>query len=134
MRRKIAVTIPEELVRTARRAVREGRAPSVSAFVTTALEEKVGSDGKTGRDRLIEMLDEMDRQYAPPGKEAEEWADWVLGLSSSTRGRSSRSRRGTAWPARSSGGPLIVELPSSSRLRSSRRSGATCAGRRASRG
>lgn len=60
MRRKIAVTIPEEIAEQVERAVSEGRAPSVSAFVTTALEEKVGADGKTGRDRLIELLDDME--------------------------------------------------------------------------
>lgn len=134
MRRKVAVTIPEEIAERVERAVSEGRAPSFSAFVTKALEEKVGSDGKTGRDRLIEMLDEMDRQYGPPGKEAYEWADRVLRLSSSTRGRSSRSTRATGKRAPSSDGPWIVELPSSSRRRSSRRSGGTGGGKRASRG
>jgi hypothetical protein len=48
---KIAVSVP--LVATARRAVKEGRAKSVSAYVTVALEEKAKADDLKG------MLDEM---------------------------------------------------------------------------
>ena len=41
---KIAVTVPRALLQKARRAVREGRADSVSAYVTAALEEKTKLD------------------------------------------------------------------------------------------
>jgi antitoxin ParD1/3/4 len=50
---KIAVSVPRPLLASARRAVREGRAPSVSAYVTDALEEKAKADD------LKAMLDEM---------------------------------------------------------------------------
>lgn len=50
---KIAVTLPRPLLAKARRAVKEGRAESVSAYVTAALEEKAKLDDLKG------MLDEM---------------------------------------------------------------------------
>jgi len=134
MRRKIAVTVPEEVVQRVERAVSEGRAQSVSAFVTEALEEKVGTDGKTGRDRLIELLDEMDRTHGPPDKEAQGWAKRVIDLLYSTPARSSRSNGRISGRGASLVRPFIVELPSSSRRRSSRRSGVTRVGRRRSRG
>ena len=52
-RAKIAVSLPEELVDQAREAVRTGRAASVSAYVTAALEEKARLDD------LATLLDEM---------------------------------------------------------------------------
>lgn len=50
---KIAVTLPPSLVERAQDEVREGRAPSFSAYVASALEEKVKLD------ELDRMLDEM---------------------------------------------------------------------------
>jgi Arc/MetJ-type ribon-helix-helix transcriptional regulator len=50
---KIAVTLPPALVARARRAVRAGRADSVSAYVAAALEEKAKLDD------LAELLTEM---------------------------------------------------------------------------
>jgi len=50
---KIAVSLPEELVAQARRAVGEGRARSVSAYVATALEQQAKLDD------LASLLDEM---------------------------------------------------------------------------
>ena len=50
---KIAVTLPRPLVAKAKRAVKEGRTDSVSAYVAAALEEKVMLDD------LKAMLDEM---------------------------------------------------------------------------
>ncbi|MBS2015990.1 MAG: toxin-antitoxin system antitoxin subunit [Deltaproteobacteria bacterium] len=50
---KIAVTLPRPLVAKAKRAVKEGRTESVSAYVAAALEEKVMLDD------LKAMLDEM---------------------------------------------------------------------------
>lgn len=73
MKRKIAVSLSAELVERVQREVRAGRAPSVSAYVGEALERKLG------RDDLLHMLDEMDREFGPPGSEAMEWARSVLG-------------------------------------------------------
>lgn len=50
---KIAVSLPAELVERARRAVAEGRAPSVSAYVADAMEQKADLDD------LAAMLEEM---------------------------------------------------------------------------
>ena len=50
---KIAVSLPASLVRQAKRAVRQRRAKTVSAYVRAALEEK------TKLDDLAGLLDEM---------------------------------------------------------------------------
>jgi len=50
---KIAVSLPAGLVEQARRAVVEGRASSVSAYVARALEEQAKLDD------LASLLDEM---------------------------------------------------------------------------
>ena len=53
---KIAVSLPSELVEQARRAVDEGRAASISAYVAQALEEQAKLDDLASL--LSEMLDE----------------------------------------------------------------------------
>ncbi|MDQ3757359.1 MAG: ribbon-helix-helix domain-containing protein [Actinomycetota bacterium] len=75
MKRKIAVSVPEELVARVEREVHAGRAASVSAYVSEALAEKAKVDD------LVAALDEMDREFGKPAKEADEWARRVLGLS-----------------------------------------------------
>ena len=50
---KIAITLPRALVQQARRAVKKGHATSVSAYVTSAVEEKAKVDD------LATLLDEM---------------------------------------------------------------------------
>jgi len=50
---KIAVSLPTELVQQARRAVSDGRASSVSAYVAAALEERAKIDD------LALLLEEM---------------------------------------------------------------------------
>jgi len=50
---KIAVSLPAELVKAAKKAVREGRAPNVSAYVAEALSEKAMHDD------LASLLDEL---------------------------------------------------------------------------
>jgi antitoxin ParD1/3/4 len=50
---KIAVSLPTELVEHAQRAVAEGRAASVSAYVAAALQEKAKLED------LASLLDEM---------------------------------------------------------------------------
>src|SRR6266511_952290 len=125
MKRKIAVSVPEELVADVQRAVREGDAPSVSAYVTDALREKA----KKGT--LDELLDEMDRIYGPPSEEVRKWVQEVDRRADEywTRVRSSRSNEATNAPGRSSRAPG----GSSSRRRSSPRSGGTARGKPGSR-
>lgn len=73
---KIAISLPKGLAERAKRAVRQGRAPSVSAYVTAALEEKVKLD------ELSALLDEMLAESGGPLSPAERRAaDRALGLS-----------------------------------------------------
>jgi Arc/MetJ-type ribon-helix-helix transcriptional regulator len=72
---KVAVSLPSPLVAQARRAVRERRAASVSAYVAAALEEKAKLDD------LAAMLDDMLEQTGGPMTVAERRAaDRALGL------------------------------------------------------
>lgn len=64
-RAKIAVSLPTELVEQANRAVAEGRAASVSAYVAAALEEK------SKLDDLATLLDEMLAETGGPLSAAE---------------------------------------------------------------
>lgn len=74
MRRKIAVTVPEDLMKIVDKEIAEGRAPSVSAYVSDAIYEY------TEGGSLEELLDEMDREFGKPTKETTEWARTVLGV------------------------------------------------------
>ena len=81
---KIAVTLPRPLLAHARRAVEQGRATSVSAYVAMALEEQAKIDDLKG------MLDEMLAETGGPMTPAEKReADRMLG-------RKSRPRRSAA--------------------------------------
>jgi len=71
---KIAVSLPEPLVARARRAVEQGRAASVSAYVAAALAEK------STLDDLAELLQEMLAHTGGPLTAAERRsADKILG-------------------------------------------------------
>ena len=81
---KIAVSLPARLAQRARRAVRQGRAASVSAYVASALEEKVKLDD------LAAYLDEMLAESGGPLTAAERGAaDRALGAPR-RRGRARR--------------------------------------------
>jgi len=71
---KIAVSLPQTLVTQARRAVAQGRAESVSAYVASALEERAKLDD------LAELLNEMLAETGGPLSAAERRAaDAILG-------------------------------------------------------
>jgi Arc/MetJ-type ribon-helix-helix transcriptional regulator len=71
---KIAVSLPSELVAQARRAVADGRAASVSAYVARALEEQAKLDD------LAALLDDMLTESGGPLTAAERAAaDRALG-------------------------------------------------------
>jgi Arc/MetJ-type ribon-helix-helix transcriptional regulator len=71
---KIAVSLPRGLAERARRAVRQGRATSVSAYVASALEEK------SKLDDLSALLDDMLAESGGPLSAAERReADRTLG-------------------------------------------------------
>ncbi|HXW81636.1 MAG TPA: hypothetical protein VEJ84_19180 [Acidimicrobiales bacterium] len=72
--RKIAVSLPAELVEQAQMAVAEGRAPSVSAYVARALHEQATLDA------LASLLEEMLAQTGGPLTAVErKAADHALG-------------------------------------------------------
>jgi Arc/MetJ-type ribon-helix-helix transcriptional regulator len=82
---KIAVTLPPSLVSRAQDAVREGRAPSISAYVAAALEEKAKLDDLKG------MLDAMLAETGGPLTDRERVAaDAALGIAAGKKPKRSR--------------------------------------------
>jgi Arc/MetJ-type ribon-helix-helix transcriptional regulator len=72
---KIAVSLPWRAAESARRAVRRGRAPSVSAYVAAAIEDKAKLD------ELASLLDELLEASGGPLTVAEQRsADRALGI------------------------------------------------------
>ena len=72
---KIAVSLPAHAAKSARRAVRQGRATSVSAYIAKAIEEKAKLDD------LAALLDEMLAESGGPLTAAERReADRALGI------------------------------------------------------
>lgn len=72
--RKIAISVPEPTLEKARRAVKAGRAPSMSAYVSQALERTAMLDD------LDDLLEELLRESGGPMTAAERRAaDRVLG-------------------------------------------------------
>lgn len=74
MTRKIAVSLPDEQVDAIRRAVSEGRAASVSGFVSGAVARAERENSLSG------LLDDLDRELGTPSVENYAWADKALGL------------------------------------------------------
>ncbi len=80
---KIAVSLPGPLIAKARRAVKRGKAESVSAYVAQALEQKAKLDD------LAELLQEMLAETGGPLTRREQReADEALGLAPSRARRS----------------------------------------------
>lgn len=72
---KIAISLPRAVAERARRAVRQGRAPSVSAYIAAAIEEKAKLEALGG------LLDEMLAETGGPLTAAERRAaDRALGF------------------------------------------------------
>ena len=59
MTQKIAVSLPDEQVVSIRRAVEQGRAPSVSGFISAAVARVQREDD------LAQLLDDLDRELGP---------------------------------------------------------------------
>jgi Arc/MetJ-type ribon-helix-helix transcriptional regulator len=71
---KLAVSLPDELAEQARRAVREGRADSVSGYIADAL-------AQAERTRSISTLvADMRAEDGKPSEEDYAWARRALGL------------------------------------------------------
>ena len=69
---KVTVALAPDVVKRARRVVKQGRAKSLSALVNGVLDERLR------RDELDEILAEMDAQYGPVEEETRAWARRVL--------------------------------------------------------
>lgn len=87
---KIAVSLPGGLAERARKAVRQGRAASVSAYVATALEEKIKLDELSTL--LDEMLAETGGPLTPMERRAADRALGVQATSGRRRGRASSAK------------------------------------------
>ena len=71
---KMAISLPSHAAESVRRAVREGRAASVSAYIAEAIQQK------SSREDLIAMLDDAIEKSGGPITDAEQrWVDWQLG-------------------------------------------------------
>jgi Arc/MetJ-type ribon-helix-helix transcriptional regulator len=74
MTTKLAVSLPDDLVEQARRAVREGRAASVSAYIADAM-------AQSARTRSItRLVADMWAEDGRPGVEDYAWARRALGI------------------------------------------------------
>ena len=76
MTTKIAVSLPDEQVAAARAAVAEGRAPSVSAYVSEALARR------SAEEDLLELLEEDEAVGEPATEDHRAWARQALGVDS----------------------------------------------------
>lgn len=85
---KVAISLPVAIAEKARRAVKEGKAASLSALVADALDEKLDDDS------LETMLAEaLERTGGPMTKAEAAWADRMLGIApKKPRRRRARSR------------------------------------------
>jgi Arc/MetJ-type ribon-helix-helix transcriptional regulator len=73
-RQKIAITLPEEQVAAARQAVAQGRAASVSAYISQALARRDADED------LAETIAEVYAETGQPTEEERLWARRVLGI------------------------------------------------------
>lgn len=69
---KVAIAIPKDVLALAKKEVLAGRAKSLSAFVSEAIDERLR------RDELARLLDLMDAEHGKPGKKARQWANRVV--------------------------------------------------------
>jgi Arc/MetJ-type ribon-helix-helix transcriptional regulator len=74
MTTKIAVSLPDDQVAAARRAVAEGRAPSVSAYVARAIADRLDYDD------VASLLETMASAGGLPTDDDRRWARQALGL------------------------------------------------------
>src|SRR5918994_1734494 len=73
MTTKIGVSLPDEQVAAARAAVAEGRAPSVSAYVSESLARR------SAEEALLQLLDQDEVAGKPANEEHRAWARQALG-------------------------------------------------------
>lgn len=83
---KLTVSVPDELAAEARQAVRDGRASSVSGYITAAIEHYRQAQ------TLDEWLDTVDAELGPPSDQAMAWAEATLEVRPAQGGSSERGR------------------------------------------
>ncbi len=74
MTTKIAISLPDEVLATARQAVDEGRASSLSGYIAATLAERQDYED------LAALLAEMAAETGGPSDEDRRWARQALGL------------------------------------------------------
>lgn len=74
MRTRVTVTVDEAVARAAADAVVAGRAPSVSAWVASAMTDRAQ------REALADVLADIRDELGPATEEETAWARSVLGL------------------------------------------------------
>ncbi|MBV8295824.1 MAG: toxin-antitoxin system antitoxin subunit [Acidimicrobiia bacterium] len=74
MTTKIAISLPDEVLAAARRAVSEGRASSLSGYIAATLAERQDYED------LAALLVEMEEESGSPSKADRRWARRALGL------------------------------------------------------
>jgi Arc/MetJ-type ribon-helix-helix transcriptional regulator len=123
MTTKIAVSLPDDQVAAARAAVEEGRARSVSAYVSTALARQ------SAEDELLVLLDHDEIAGEPATDQHRTWAREALDARGSTEERGQRERvsdapaRGRSTKGATTGRPVrkdAVSRPASTSVESAR--------------
>ena len=74
MTTKIAISLPDEVLAGARRAVNDGRASSLSGYIAATLAERQDYED------LASLLAEMAAEAGAPSKTDRRWARRALGL------------------------------------------------------
>ncbi len=70
---KIAITLPRAQLAEVQLAVRDGRADSVSGYISRAVARQAREDS------LAALLDDLTKEHGKPSRKAEAWARRVLG-------------------------------------------------------
>ncbi len=74
MRQRLTITVDESTAAAAKAAVETGRAPSISAWVASAIDERLKTE------RLSDVLADIRADLGPASDEETAWARSVLGL------------------------------------------------------
>lgn len=74
MTTKVAISLPDDVLASARQAVAEGRASSLSGYISSTLAERQDYED------LAELLAEMAAETGGPSVEDRRWARQALGI------------------------------------------------------
>jgi Arc/MetJ-type ribon-helix-helix transcriptional regulator len=88
---KIAITLPQQQIATARQAVAEGRAPSVSEYISQAIARRAADE------ELAATLATVHAGGGSPTSADRAWARHALGLDGAQEGPWSLDVQDEAW-------------------------------------